>query len=204
MSSHRCECEVTEFEDISEGIHYTMESHIDILKVMVLNETVEGSGAKIFKKWENRLDRTIYVESDVDEELLFNVPFKGRVKITGLVLAGDLDGTHPASIRLYKDRPSMSFEEAGSDADQEFFLKQDPCGQIDYPTKASKFSNITHLSLYFPTNFGEQKTRIYYIGLRGEYIGEVRTQIAITAYEARPMLEDHKGEIPHAVQRSVF
>lgn len=54
------------------------------------------------------LFRTDYVESDVDEELLFNVPFKGHVKITGLALAGDLDETHPASLRLYKDRPSVS------------------------------------------------------------------------------------------------
>lgn len=39
------------------------------------------------------------------------MPFKGHVKITGLVLAGDLDGTHPSYIRLYKDRPSVSLFE---------------------------------------------------------------------------------------------
>lgn len=71
----------------------------------------------------------------------------------------------------------MSFEDAGKEADQEFLIKQDPNAQIDYAVKASKFSNITHLSLYFPTNFGGDKTRIYYIGLRGEYVADIRQQV---------------------------
>ncbi|VDK71070.1 unnamed protein product [Litomosoides sigmodontis] len=199
-----CANEAVNFERKEEGMRYEINSRIDIQKVIVLNEAVEGSGAKIFKKWEDRLDRTIHVESDVDEELLFNVPFEGHVKITGIVLAGDLDGTHPSHIRLYKDRPSMSFEATVLEADQEFSLKQDTSAQIDYPMKASKFSNVTHLSLHFPTNFGGDKTRIYYIGLRGEYIADIRQQVCITTYEARPMLRDHKGEIPNIIQRSVM
>lgn len=78
----------------------------------------------------------------------------------------------------------MSFEATVLEADQEFSLKQDTSAQIDYPMKASKFSNVTHLSLHFPTNFGEDKTRIYYIGLRGEYIADIRQQVSseISAY----------------------
>lgn len=71
----------------------------------------------------------------------------------------------------------MSFEAVTLEADQEFSLKQDTNARIDYPIKASKFSNITHVSLHFPTNFGDQKTRIYYIGLRGEYIADIRQQV---------------------------
>ena len=35
----------------------------------------------------------------------------------------------------------------------------------------SHFARVTHLSLYFPSNFGDETTCIYYIGLRGEYLG---------------------------------
>ena len=38
----------------------------------------------------------------------------------------------------------------------------------------SHFSRVTHLSMYFPTNFGDETTRISYIGLRGEYLGVSR------------------------------
>ena len=44
------------------------------LRVQCLNEEVEGSGKTVFKSWEDRFDRREFVQSDVDPELLFNVP----------------------------------------------------------------------------------------------------------------------------------
>lgn len=48
-----------------------------------MNETVEDSARKVFKSYEARLDRADYVVSDVDEELLINIPFTGNVKLKG-------------------------------------------------------------------------------------------------------------------------
>ena len=52
---------------------------------------------------------------------------------------------------------------------QEFELVQDDEGIIEYATKVVTFSSVHHLSLHFPTNFGEDVTQIYYIGLKGEF-----------------------------------
>lgn len=41
-----------------------------------------------------------FVESDVDEELLFYVPFTGSVKLKGVVLIGGEDEQHPRELRL--------------------------------------------------------------------------------------------------------
>ncbi|KHN84854.1 PITH domain-containing protein [Toxocara canis] len=200
-----CEQEYTPVVQGAEGVLYTMNHHIDLDKVVVLNETVEGSGAKVFKDWENRMDRSDFVESDVDEELLFNVPFRGHVKIMGIVIGGDLDSTHPSHMKIYKGRPLMSFEDGALAPDQEFALKQDARAEIDYALKGAKFSDVTHLSLYFPSNFGAERTRIYYIGLRGEYLSDMPSEVPIATYESRPMLKDHKANIPdNALPRSIF
>lgn len=57
------------------------------------------------------------------------------------------------------------------------------------------FSSIHHLSIYFPANFGEDITQIYYIGLKGEFTKATRTGVVNAVYEARPMLKDHKQDV---------
>lgn len=72
----------------------------------------------------------------------------------------------------------MSFSDvANAKPDQEMKLKQDDSGQIDYPLIAAKFSNVHHLTLYFPTNFGDDVTRIFYIGLRGDFQHNFREKV---------------------------
>lgn len=53
----RCNCGST--HDATElGVSYTLYEKIDKDRVECLNEIVEGSGAKVFKTWEERLDKT--------------------------------------------------------------------------------------------------------------------------------------------------
>lgn len=72
----------------------------------------------------------------------------------------------------------MSFSEvATSKPVQEMQLKQDINASIDYPLMVTKFSNISNLTLYFPANFGAKQTKIYYIGIRGEFQHEFRDKV---------------------------
>ncbi|WKY01928.1 hypothetical protein Q1695_015721 [Nippostrongylus brasiliensis] len=199
-----CHHEAMEMPEHAEGRQYDMYRYIDMDKVTVLNESIDGHGKLVFKPMDRRLDRSEFVESDCDEELLFNLPFSGQVRITGLSVIGDDDHTHPAKIRLFKDKPAMSFDDCSIEPDQEIDLKQDPGGVVDYPLKASKFGTLAHLSIHVQRNFGADQTKINYIGLRGEYQEDFRQRIAIATYEARPMVKDHKGEIPDAVGRTLF
>ena len=79
----------------------------------------------------------------------------------------------------------MSFDDAGAAADQEFSLVRDTDGSVQYKTKVEEeetlelrfnyfsqvvtFSSVHHLTLHFPGNFGADNTKIYYIGLAGEF-----------------------------------
>ena len=84
---------------------------------------------------------------------------------------------------MFKNRENMTFDDAGAAADQEFSLVRDTDGSVQYKTKVEKgnvnflryfsqvvtFSSVHHLTLHFPTNFGADNTKIYYIGLAGEF-----------------------------------
>jgi len=74
--------------------------------------------------------------------------------------------------------------------------------------RASKFSSVQSLLLYFSSNYGADSTVIYYIGFQGEFKEVVknslsfnpnflllkahRHEVTICTYEARPNPADHK------------
>lgn len=174
------------------GLQYSLYSKIDLDNVQCLNEIKEGSGKLVFKPWEKRLDREKYVDSDADEELLFNIPFTGNVKLKSILVVGGDAGMHPSKIRMFKNRPQMTFDDARATPEQEFELQPDASGSLEYPVRAVKFSSVHHLSLHFPSNFGSDTTRVYYIGLHGEYTEAQRQGVVLCSYESAANPADHK------------
>ncbi|TWW65112.1 PITH domain-containing protein 1 [Takifugu flavidus] len=165
--SHHCGCE-GEHEPAERGFEYGLYSRIDLEKMQCLNESRDGDGKVVFKPWDQRNERDKYVESDADEELLFNIP--------------------------YKNIPQMSFDDTGREPDQAFRLNRDPLAELEYPTKIARFSNVHHLSVHISKNYGAENTRVYYIGLRGEYSEAHRHEVTICNYEAAANPADHKVE----------
>lgn len=205
MSNHSHGCAGNhDHDDTPElGFQYSLYNKIDLDHVECLNECVEGSAKYVFKPWEDRLNMEKYVESDADEELLFNIPFTGNIKLKGIIVIGGENGMHPNKMRLFKNRPHLIFDETSIKADQEFEMHRDENGILEYPTKIVTFSSIYSLSLHFPSNFGSETSKIYYIGLKGEFLEPRRDQITICTYEARANPSDHKTESIIPMSRAV-
>jgi hypothetical protein len=74
------------------------------------------------------------------------------------------------SSAVFGNRDDVHFDNADDLAPlQEFSLHPDPAGELDYPTKASKFQNLHSLTIYVKDNHGGDTTKIHYIGLSGEF-----------------------------------
>uniref|UniRef100_A0A1B0D1P5 Uncharacterized protein n=1 Tax=Phlebotomus papatasi TaxID=29031 RepID=A0A1B0D1P5_PHLPP len=175
------------------GINYSLYTKIDLDNVECLNESIENSVYHIhIRRMHERFDVDKYVESDADPELLFNIPFSGNVKLKSIIVMGADNNSHPNKLRLYKNRPKMTFDDVNLQPDQEFQLTIDSNGTVEYNTKPVVFSSVHHLSMHFPGNFGEDLTKIYYIGLRGEFSEAHHHGVTICNYEVRPNISDHK------------
>lgn len=186
-----CSHEHTGVDPAEMGVMYSLYQKIDIDHVTCLNEAVDESGRLVFKPWQNRLDKDMYVDSDADSELLFNIPFTGNIKLKGIILIGGEDGSHPSKIRLFKNRPHMTFDDVSVGADQEFEVHLDPNGVLEYSTKVVTFSSVSHLSIHVPDSMsGEPPSRVYYIGLRGEYSDAHRHGVTVCNYELLPSASD--------------
>jgi len=172
--------------DESNSFAYSLYQKINIENVECLNERIDGSGIKVFKPWAERLSFDESVESDCDGELLYNVPFIGDVKLKGIVIIGDEE---LSSLRLFKSKMRMSFDDVAVEPDQEFRVQHDPQGTIEYPIKPTKFSNVHHLTIHLVNRDKDDDSkpcRIYYIGLKGEFTQVNRDGIVIANYEIRP------------------
>lgn len=172
--------------DPIDGTIYSLYTKINTVNVECLNEKIDGSGVKVFKSWDNRLDREDFVESDCDAELIFNIPFTGDVKLKGIIVIADEE---LSKMRLFKSNMAMSFDDVNGQADQEFETTHDPTGLKEYPVKPTKFSNVHHLTIHFENkdkNNDSKPCRIYYIGLKGEFTQVNRDGIVIANYEVRP------------------
>ena len=194
-----CSHEADNEDSLEMGIEYSLYQKIDIENLQVLNEEVEGSGKTIFKPYDERLDFSRYVNSDVDEELLINIPFTGHVKLKGIIIMGADDESHPKRLRLFKNRPQMTFDDIGCTADQEFELNRDTNGTIEYTIKVVTFSSVYHLSMHIPTNYGAESTKVYYIGLRGEFTEVFYHGVTICNYEACPNEAKNKRDLADTV-----
>ncbi|KFO32543.1 Acyl-protein thioesterase 2 [Fukomys damarensis] len=183
------------------GLAYGLYLRIDLERLQCLNESREGSGRGVFKPWEERTDRSKFVESDADEELLFNIPFTGNVKLKGIIIMGEDDDSHPSEMRLYKNIPQMSFDDTEREPDQTFSLNRDLTGELEYATKISRFSNVYHLSIHISKNFGADTTKVFYIGLRGEWTELRRHEVTICNYEASANPADHRVQQPGSPTR---
>ncbi|XP_068121490.1 PITH domain-containing protein 1 [Hyperolius riggenbachi] len=187
-----CSCSAERSDAPERGVEYGLYQKIDLEKLQCLNENREGSGRTVFRAWEERGDRTRFVESDDDEELLFNIPFTGNVKLKGIIVIGEDSDAHPSEMRLFKNIPHMSFDDTEREPDQVFNLNIDTTGELEYQTKISRFTNVSYLSIHISKNFGAENTKIFYIGLRGEWTEAHRHEVTICNYEAAANPADHK------------
>jgi len=174
------------------GAEESLYSRTDRDNVRCLNEREPNSGKNVIKPWNERDDTTKYVESDVDEQLIVFIPFTGSVKLKSISIKTGPGDSCPSKLKVYINRDDVDFDTVeGYIATQEWELVQSP-DVVEYQTRITKMYNVRNLSLYFPENFGDEVTRIYYIGLKGEWT-EIKKDHVITLYEATPNPADHKN-----------
>ncbi|KAH8117751.1 DUF1000-domain-containing protein [Phellopilus nigrolimitatus] len=173
------------------GLADNLYSHIDLANVAAFNVSDDTPGVKALKLWHERLDETVWVESDADDQMIIRIPFTGSVKLRSVLLKSGPGNQTPAKICLFANEDNVDFSDISEkDPAQDFAIPQ---GRDigEYAVKASKFANLSSLTLFVPAAQGSEKSRIYFIGLRGSWTERKRDTV-ITVYESRPNLADHE------------
>ncbi|KAF0981147.1 hypothetical protein FDP41_012935 [Naegleria fowleri] len=175
-----------------EGFQQTLFPYIDKIHVRCMNEHKQDACQSIIRPYNERKSTNGYLESAVDSELLLIVPFTVSVNIKSFQIIGGDPMTCPDKVKIFKNNELLDIDSASQKkADQELDLTYDAEGTYDFLLKTSKFANVQSLTLFFPSNFSGENTRITYIGFKGEY-SDYKRRAVQAIYEAAPQVTDHK------------
>lgn len=175
----------------------SLHAYMDLEHIQLLNAKRPSPALQVIRETFQAASEAAIV-SDADPQLLIKIPFTGLVKIKSILLHTASDSSSPAELRAFINQPDMDFGAAESKTPTQQWSMVQPASlasgePIEYTTKAFKFANVSHLTLYVPGNFGASATRISYIGVFGEF-SLARTRPIITKYELVPNPSDHKRE----------
>ncbi|KAG8813764.1 hypothetical protein FRC20_003405 [Serendipita sp. 405] len=162
---------------------------VDRDRVHGLNLTVPEDAKELIKSWDMRENTSKFVDSGVDDQLIINVPFTQNVRVKSVLLKLGRGELSPQRLRLYVNRPSgVGFDEAESIKPHlDIALLQGQDTVSEYPLRVTAFSNVFSMSLFFSHSGGDEVTRVYYIGFKGdtrEYTRDQNTRMEVPAENA--------------------
>jgi len=176
-------------EDLAGSSSDNLFGVIDRDNVHGLNLAVPEDARAVIKAWDEREDTARFADSGVDDQLVIHVPFTQNVRVKSILLKLGRGETTPRHLRIYANRPNIvDFSEAELIKPQlNISLLEGEVSVTEYPLRVAAFSNVHSLSLHFGESIGEEVSRIYYIGFKGDMRmlkREVGTKLEIPAANA--------------------
>lgn len=153
---------------------------IDLPKCTAVNVS-KNSTNNLLKVLQADNSKQIFIESNVDDQILVKLVMASSCKIKAIAVQSDAK-----KLKCFVNNESADF--SSSNPQQEWSLLSIDTAMIEYPTKIFKFSNVSHLNLLFE---GTYVTKIYRITLLGDSLNTKRGPV-IADYELSPNVSDHK------------
>ncbi|KAI1107380.1 DUF1000 domain protein [Jackrogersella minutella] len=177
--------------DITPALHHSLYQHINFDQIVTMNEAVIGSGKAIVQKTQaERMETEPELVSDTDEQILINIPFTGQVKLHSIQIRSSPSDSAPRTLKVFINRDDVDFGLAEQLPPTQTFELSQTSEVQELPVKRALFGKVQRLALFFEDNFGDDLSRLSYLGFKGEWMRLGRAPAHIL-YEAAPNPNDH-------------
>ncbi|KIM19935.1 hypothetical protein M408DRAFT_18669 [Serendipita vermifera MAFF 305830] len=156
----------------SEPSDISLLEFLDRPQINCLNESTEHTFKSIMSG-SSRNTSAAYLESDVDEQLILNIPFNQTVRIRGISIKCSEESQAPKLIKLTVNTPNVGFDEVEDAVEpqvaQIIELDADTVTSgKTIPLRFVRFQNVLSLHIFVGSNQGsEDNTRIDSIDIFG-------------------------------------
>ncbi|KAK4046207.1 hypothetical protein OIV83_006239 [Microbotryomycetes sp. JL201] len=185
-----CQCGDEDAHVLLEGQQDFLFGQVDRDKVVALNATDPDNGKIVIRPWDDRMQEQEFVESDADEQLILQIPFTASIKLRSIIIKSGPAGHTPDKMHVFANQ-LLDFDETSSQTPTQSFDVAVTRDVIEFAVRPAKFPSIHSLTLFFPSNHGEDTSRISFVGFKGEHTPFTRDPI-ITVYEASANPADHQ------------
>ncbi|KAL9126259.1 MAG: hypothetical protein Q9217_004672 [Psora testacea] len=179
-------------DDAEPALQSLIWKQIDFDNIRCLNESETDAGRKVVEKtWQQRLEPQPELLSDADEQLLLFLPFAGVLKLHSILIRSSESSSSPRTLKLYHNRDDLDFSTA-SDLSPTQSLHVSQTNDVqELPVKRTAFGNVYNLSMFVEDNYGDNVSRIYWIGFKGEF-RELNREPVEVLYEKAANPKDHE------------
>ena len=183
---------------------------IEFEKIRTLNESELDAGAKIVEKtWPQRLNAEPELVSDADQQLLMFVPyvykpsygnnrmlayvafsFAGALKLHSILVRSSDSSAAPKTLHLFLNKDDLDFSSVIDIPPTQTLNLSQTSDIQEIPVKRRLFGNTYSLTLFIEDNYGDQKSRLNYLGFKGEFMRLNRKPVEVL-YERAANPKDH-------------
>lgn len=117
--------------------------------------------------------------------------FTGQVKLHTILIRSPPDSSAPRTLKVFINREDVDFDVAEEMRPTQTFELSQFNGVQELSVRRALFGNVRRLALFFEDNFGDDSTRISYLGFKGDWIPVGRAPVNIL-YESAPNPNDHR------------
>lgn len=178
-------------DEITPAIQTLIYKQIDFDKVRTLNESEPNAGAQVVQKtWAQRMEAEPELVSDADEQLLMFIPFTGSLKLHSLLIRTCSDSSAPKTLKIFSNKDDLDFSGASDLAPTQSFDLAQTADVQEYAVKRTLFGNTYSLTLFIEDNYGDEVSRVFWIGFKGEFMNLSREPVEVL-YEKAANPKDH-------------
>lgn len=125
------------------------------------------------------------------ESQLSTCSFAGVLRLHAILIRADTSGSCPQTLKVFHNKDDLDFSTAG-DLEPTQILTVSQTNDIqELPVKRAKFGNTYNLTLFLEDNYGDDVTRVYWLGFKGEFT-ELNREPFEVLYEKAANPKDHE------------
>lgn len=125
------------------------------------------------------------------QELTEAASFAGVLKLHAVLIRSADDTSSPKTLKLYHNRDDLDFSTASDLAPTQTLHVSQTNDVQELPVKRTSFGNVYNLTLFVEDSHGDDVSRIFWIGFKGEFTQLNREPIEVL-YEKAANPKDHE------------